>query len=83
MRARLLGIGNRRAYNPAMHCTAQAQAAHQSLDRAACDLDVFTLHLPPDLVCVVDLMIGLPDLFDRWNQYLIAFCNGLTNLNSC
>ena len=72
-RTRLFGVSDGRAHGLAAHRTTQSPMPHQAFDRTACDLDAFALHLPPDLVCAVDLKIGLPDVFDRGYQSLIAF----------
>ena len=71
-RARLFGVGYRRAHAFTPHRAAQSQAVHQALDGAARDPGAFALHLPPDLVRAVDLKIGLPDAFDPGYQYIVA-----------
>lgn len=46
------------------HYPAQAQLAHQALDRTACNLNAFPLQLPLDLVAAINAEVGLAKLDD-------------------
>ena len=71
-RARRRWIADRRAHDLAADHTAQAEPAHQALDRAAGHRYALAVQLAPDLVGAVDLQVGLPDPFDLRHQDLVA-----------
>ena len=59
-----LAIADSGAHHLATAHTLQAQALHQSLDRAAGNGNALAVEPLPDLVCAVDPHVGLPDAFD-------------------
>ncbi len=67
-RAWRFGIADGGAHNLATAHAPQAQAPHQSLDRAAGHGSAFAVHLVPDFVSTIDLHIGLPDTLDLQGQ---------------
>ncbi len=70
--ARCLGVTDGSSHHLAPHHTAQAQTAHEPLDRAACCLDALPVHLQPDFVGAVDTWVGLPDALDVRHQRVVT-----------
>ena len=54
----------------------QPELAHQPLDRTAGNGYAFSVHLLPDLVCAVDLPVGMPDPLNIGRQILITLGSG-------
>jgi hypothetical protein len=75
-RARRLHIADGGAHHLAAAHALQAQALHQTLDRAAGNLDTLPVHLLPDLVGAIDPHVGLPDALNRRHQ-------GVVTLGAC
>src|SRR5690606_27717927 len=59
-------------YRLATHRAPQPLGSHQSLDRAAGDLDALALQLPPHLARSIHLQIRLPDPLNVVRQHLVA-----------
>ena len=51
--------------------TAQAELAHQPLPSTAGRRGTFTVELPPDLACPIDLHVGVPDRLDTRDKFVI------------
>lgn len=58
------GVRARGADPPATTRALKPQAPHQPLDCATGHPDALTVHLQPDLVCTIDLPIGMPHALD-------------------
>jgi len=66
-----IGVGNSGAYDLATAHTAQGELAHQPLYGTAGHRDTFTIELFPDLVCPIDLHVGVPDPLDLRDKFVI------------
>lgn len=75
-RTRRLCITDRGARHISTHHTAQAHAAHQSLDSTTRRCHTFACQLPPHLVGTIHLHIGLPDAFNLRHKCLVAMSPG-------
>src|SRR5690606_25062272 len=73
-RAWRLAITDGGAHHLATAHTLQAQAFHQTFDRAAGNGDAFSVELLPDLVGTVDLHVGSPHTFDVRSQCTVTLC---------
>jgi hypothetical protein len=54
----------------------QTQPLHEPLDRAAGHRYLFAIELTPDLVCTIDLKVGMPDTLDLRQQGIITLGTG-------
>lgn len=54
----------------------QPALAHEALDRTADNVYDLSIHLLPDLVCAVDLPVGMPDALGLGNQLLVTLGSG-------
>src|SRR6185437_2927297 len=63
---------NGRALLAPTHHAAEACAAHQPLNRAACHRNAFAAQLPPDLACTIDPEVLVPDPVNRAGKLRIA-----------
>ena len=71
-RARHLRISHGGALCLASAHTLQALLAHQPLDGAARHSNALAIELQPDLVCAVDLQVGVPHTLNLRHQHRIA-----------
>ncbi len=75
-RAGRIGIGNRRSHLLAPNRALQAHTAHQTFNGATGYAGAFAVHLHPDLICAIDLHVGVPHAFDMRHQLSIALRTG-------
>ena len=62
------GVGNRGALRLASAHTLQTLLTHQPLDGTACHGDTLPVELQPDLVCAIDLQVGMPHTVNLRHQ---------------
>jgi len=70
--ARHFGVSHGGALRFTPAHTLQALQAHQPLDGAARHADTFPVELKPDLVCTIDLQVGVPHALNLRHQLCIT-----------